>query len=207
MTAVKQWGFFFDAAACSGCKACQVACKDRHDLKAGIHWRRVYEVGGGVWTPKGKAWEHGVLAYNISMACNHCRNPLCADSCPTKAITKRPDGIVLLDTTLCIGCRYCEWACPYGATRFDAATGLVTKCTFCADDVDAGEPPACVAACPGRALDFGDFDELKKKYGGTGRIFPLPEEDQTEPALVIRPHRDCARAEGAAADVINWEEV
>lgn len=207
MSGVKQWGFFFDAAACSGCKACQVACKDRNDLKAGIHWRRVYEVSGGVWVPKDRAWEQDVLAYNISVACNHCKNPLCADSCPTKAFTKRPDGIVLLEEWLCIGCRYCEWACPYGSPRFDGATGLVTKCDFCVDAVDAGGPPACVAACPGRALDFGDFEDLKRKYEGKGSVFPLPDEDQTEPALVIRPHRDSARAEGAAAEVVNWEEL
>jgi len=65
---------------------------------------------------------------------------------------------------------------------------------FCYDYLALGEPPACVAACPMRALDFGDLPELRKKYAGTREIFPLPEASLTEPALIIKPHRDAARA-------------
>jgi anaerobic dimethyl sulfoxide reductase subunit B (iron-sulfur subunit) len=73
---VTQYGFFFNAATCSGCKACQVACNDRHDLGPGVLWRRVYEVAGGGWEKKGEVWVPSVVAYNISMACNHCENPV-----------------------------------------------------------------------------------------------------------------------------------
>jgi anaerobic dimethyl sulfoxide reductase subunit B (iron-sulfur subunit) len=204
---VNQYAFFFDASACTGCKACQMACKDRNDLESGLLWRRVYEVAGGSWQKRGEVWVPAVVAYNVSMACNHCEKPVCAWSCPVKAIGKREDGIVLIETSRCIGCRYCEWACPYNAIRFNASTNTVSKCHFCFDAVDAGEPPACVSACPMRALDFGDLAELRKKYGDNRQIFPLPDPSQAEPALIIKPHRDAGQAAAAAAEVANWEEV
>ncbi|HOW86425.1 MAG TPA: dimethylsulfoxide reductase subunit B [Candidatus Aminicenantes bacterium] len=202
-----RYGFFFDASACTGCKACQMACKDRHDLAAGLLWRRVYEVAGGGWRQEDGIWVPSVVAYNVSLACNHCQNPACALSCPVKAISRRDDGIVLVDAGACIGCRYCEWACPYGALRFDPRTGAVSKCTFCHDDIDAGGRPACVAACPQRALDFGDLAGLEEKHGRVREIVPLPAPGLTDPALVIRPHRDAGRAAAAGAAVANWEEV
>jgi anaerobic dimethyl sulfoxide reductase subunit B (iron-sulfur subunit) len=204
---VHQYAFFFDASACSGCKACQVACKDRNNLETGLLWRRVYEVAGGGWEKRGGVWVPSVVAYNISMACNHCEKPPCALSCPVNAIGKREDGIVFIETWRCIGCRYCEWACPYTAIRFDASTNTVSKCNFCFDAVDAGAPPACVAACPMRALDFGDLDALRKKYGDVNRIFPLPDPEEAGPGLVIKPHRDSAKAAAAEAEVANWEEL
>jgi anaerobic dimethyl sulfoxide reductase subunit B (iron-sulfur subunit) len=204
---VNQYGFFFDASVCTGCKACQMACKDRNNLETGLLWRRVYEVAGGSWEKRGEVWVPAVIAYNVSMACNHCEKPLCAMACPVKAIGKRDDGIVLIETQRCIGCRYCEWACPYNAIRFDIRTNTVSKCHFCFDAVDAGEPPACVTACPQRALDFGDISDLRQKYGDVRQIHPLPDPAQAEPALVIKPHRDAAAAAVKGAEVANWEEV
>ena len=204
---VKQYAFYYDSSVCSGCKACQGACKDKHDLPPDVLWRHVYEVTGGSWKKDGGLWIPGVFAYNLSMACHHCRKPICGEGCPTKAIYKRDDGIVLIDTLACIGCRYCEWACPYGAIQFDVERRIATKCDFCYDDVGAGRPPACVAACPMRALDFGDLEDLKKKYGGTSEVFPLPEASVTEPALLIKPHKDAGRATKDTAEVANWEEI
>ncbi len=205
--AVKQYAFFFEASACTGCKACQIACKDKNGLKKGVLWRRVYEVCGGAWRRDGQAWVPDLAVYNISLACNHCLKPLCADSCPTRAIGKRRDGAVLIDGDRCIGCRYCEWACPYGAIRFDSAAHRATKCDFCIDLIAAGEKPACVAACPARALDFGDFEALKKTHGANGALFPLPDPSLTEPALIIEPHRDAEAAARKNAAVANWEEI
>ena len=85
--------FWFDAAACSGCKACQVACKDRHGLETGVLCRRVSEVAGGGWERDGHAWRNTVFAYHLSTACNHCDRPICLEGCPTRAITRRPDGV------------------------------------------------------------------------------------------------------------------
>ena len=89
--------FRFDAAACSGCKACQAACKDRHNLPVGVLWRRVYEVTGGGWTRSGDTWTSDVFAYNLSISCNHCQQPVCVEVCPTRAMHKRADGIVVVD--------------------------------------------------------------------------------------------------------------
>ncbi|MFO7892720.1 MAG: DMSO/selenate family reductase complex B subunit [Longimicrobiales bacterium] len=182
------WAFWFDASACSGCKACQVACKDKHGLPLGVRWRRVYEVTGGGWERRGDAWLSSVFAYNVSMACNHCERPICMEVCPTRAITRRDDGLVLIDADRCMGCRYCEWACPYGAPQYDAAAGVMTKCTFCADELDAGNPPACVAACPLRVLDFGTVEALEAKYGPGAVPAPLPDPSLTDPGLVVTAH-------------------
>lgn len=145
------YAFYLDSRFCSGCKACQVACKDHNNLPVGILWRRVYEIAGGEWHKQGSAWEHNVYAYNLSIACNHCARPICVEVCPASAISVRTDGIVSLSSDLCIGCQYCSWACPYSAPQFDAAAGRMTKCNFCKDNIDAGIPPACVSACPLRA--------------------------------------------------------
>jgi anaerobic dimethyl sulfoxide reductase subunit B (iron-sulfur subunit) len=199
--------FWLDASACSGCKACQVACKDRHDLPVGVRWRRVYEVVGGGWTRRDGAWLHDVFAYNLSVACNHCERPVCLEACPTGAITRRPDGIVLLDGDRCVGCRYCAWVCPYGAPQFDAASGRMSKCSFCVDDLERGDAPACVTACPQRALDFGDPEELAARHTAGATVHPLPDPSLTAPAWLLEPHPGAAGAETCGARVANREEV
>ncbi len=203
----KQLAFYFDSSACTGCKACQIACKDKNDLEVGRLWRRVYEVAGGDWIERGTAWVTTAFAYGVSIGCNHCQKPICQEVCPAGAITKRDDGVVLIDQDKCIGCRYCAWACPYGAPQFNEAIGKMTKCNFCYDYLDQGQPPACVSGCPLRALDFGTLDELQAKYGSVSDIYPLPESTLTEPALVITPHKDAARARSEPAHVDNTEEV
>jgi len=203
----KQLAFYFNSSACSGCKACQVACKDKHDLPVGLLWRRVYEISGGEWKKAGKAWNPGVYAYNLSIACNHCEKPICRDACPTGAIEKRKDGIVLINSQKCMGCRYCEWSCPYGAPRFDKSSGTMTKCHFCYDYIDEGKIPSCVAACPMRALDFGELSGLRKKYAGSGEVHPLPPFSMTRPSVVIKPHKDSVQAKKKNVPVANREEV
>jgi anaerobic dimethyl sulfoxide reductase subunit B (iron-sulfur subunit) len=204
---VTQYAFFVNSDACSGCKTCQVACKDRHDVRAGVHWRRVYEVTAGSWAQKDGAWTSTVAAYHLSMACLHCQTPVCARPCSTDAIWKRPDGIVLIDDSRCTKCRKCENDCPYGAIRWDGDANAVRKCTFCVEDLEAGLPPACVAACPNRALEYGEFEDLKRKYGTESRVFPMPDPALTGPAIVIRPHRHAAQVQSRNPEVSNWEEL
>ncbi len=203
----KQLAFYFDSTSCSGCKTCQVACKDKYDNGSGILWRRVYEVTGGDWIRDGHAWIPNVFSYHISMACNHCMEPLCLESCPNRAIEKKENGIVLIDTDRCMGCRYCEWACPYGALQFDRNTGRMTKCTFCDDYLEGGKKPACVTACPMRVLDFGEMEELERLHGKGNEIFPLPPSHHTEPAVVIKPHRNARMAHNRDIKIDNLEEV
>src|SRR5512137_2522278 len=161
---VSQYAFLVNSDACSGCKTCQVACKDKNDLPVGLHWRKVYEVTAGDWLQQGDAWETTVTAYNLSTTCHHCLNPVCIPCCPTEAVSKTEAGIVLIDESRCRNCRACELACPYGAIRFNPVRNTTTKCDFCADLLDLGKPPACVAGCPNRALDFGDLGELRRTY-------------------------------------------
>ncbi len=188
----KQMAFYFDSSACNGCKACVVACKSKNQLPTGINWRRVTEYGGGNWIsdPENPSTlvPNNIYAYAVSIACNHCATPICVEVCPAAAITKRDDGVVLIDQAKCIGCRYCAWACPYGAPQFNESAGVMTKCNFCEDLLAQGEPPYCVAACVMRALDFGELNDLQAKYGNTRAIEPLPSADLTDPALVITPH-------------------
>ncbi len=78
----RKLGFRVDLKSCIGCKACQVACKDKHQLAEGILWRRVVEVAGGAWTRPGETWQDDTYAYFVSVACMHCEQPICAEVCP-----------------------------------------------------------------------------------------------------------------------------
>jgi anaerobic dimethyl sulfoxide reductase subunit B (iron-sulfur subunit) len=190
------YAFTLDASACSGCKACQEACKDKNRLPVGVLWRRVIEVTGGEWRANGNAWENNIFGYNLSVACNHCTHPKCAGVCPVDAYHVRPDGIVLLDVSKCMGCGYCAWACPYGAPQYDNQRGIMTKCDFCVGNLDIGMPPTCVSACPLRVLNIITIEETslfeESQYlwqlPASVHPFPLPEFSRTEPHLAITPH-------------------
>jgi anaerobic dimethyl sulfoxide reductase subunit B (iron-sulfur subunit) len=206
----KQFAFYFDASACADCKACQVACQDKNNLPPAMLWRRVFQYNGGSWIPDysipGLYRANNVFSYSISIACLHCQRPICVSVCPTAAITKRDDGVVLIDQEKCIGCRYCEWACPYGAPVFDQTRGVMTKCTLCQDLLAQGQNPACVDACPVRALEFGELEELQAKYGTVNNIEPLPSAEITAPSLVIRPHKDSQQSGRGTGELANLPE-
>src|SRR5574340_804268 len=208
------YAFYFDAASCTGCKACQVACKDRNNLPPGVLWRRVVEVSGGHWSTVGQAWKNTVFAYNLSLACNHCTYPKCTGVCPVDAYTVRQDGIVLLDSSKCMGCGYCAWACPYDAPQYDPSAGIMSKCNLCFDDIDAGLPPACTAACPMRALELGETETALPSLPGslalwqtpaTEHPFQIPRFSRTEPHTAIKLHP--AMALPVEKQVANWEEI
>jgi anaerobic dimethyl sulfoxide reductase subunit B (iron-sulfur subunit) len=201
----KQLAFHVDPSACIGCKACQIACQDKNDLPAQILWRRVFHYGGGNWVSDSSIPNlhraSNIFTYSISVSCMHCQDPICVEVCPTQAMHKRDDGVVLIDDTKCVGCRYCEWACPYGAPHFNQVSGVMTKCNFCEDLLAQGENPACVDACPMRVIDFGELDELRQKYGDVDAIEPLPDSSYTHPSLVITPNKH-AQASGTGTGKI-----
>jgi anaerobic dimethyl sulfoxide reductase subunit B (iron-sulfur subunit) len=207
------YAFTFNASACTGCKACQEACRDKNNLPGGVLWRWVVEVSGGEWQQVGSAWENSVFAYNLSLACSHCVHPKCAGVCPVDAFHVRPDGIVLIDTSKCMGCGYCAWACPYGAPQYIPEQGIMTKCNFCCDSLDAGLPPSCVAACPLRVLDYQAVADASLEAGrqalwllpASEHPFPLPPYSRTEPHLVITPHP--AMPSPLEKQVANREEI
>ena len=205
----KQLGFYFDQNYCTGCKACQIACKDKNDTPLGVNWRRVAEYSGGSWTsnPADGTFAPHVFTYYTSISCNHCDDPVCTKVCPTGAMHKGDDGIVTVDAGKCIGCRYCEWACPYGAPQFNPESGVMTKCNFCQDYLAEGKDPACVASCPSRALDFGEIEDLRVKYGDLAGVEPLPDPSLTKPNLVITPHRQAEMTGTGSGFVSNPEEI
>lgn len=199
----KQLGFYVNVANCTGCKACEIACKDKSNLPSGVRWRRVYEFGGGDWVQDGEqVVASGVFSYFVSNACNHCEKPICMEVCPASAISKRDDGIVLIDANKCIGCRYCSWACPYGAPQFNEEAKVMTKCNFCYDLQAQGEKPACVDGCPYRVLEFGDIEELKAKHGNLNNVAPMPDPSLTKPAVVYSPHKN-TRTSATSGQVMN----
>ena len=186
---MKQLGFYIDTSRCSGCKTCQVSCKDKNNLDVGRKFRRVYEYGGGSWQQVDNAWQHSTFAYYASISCNHCDNPTCVEGCPTGAMHKREDnGIVLVNQDVCIGCRYCEMRCPYGAPQFDQEKKVMSKCDGCLDRLLEGLNPICMDSCPQRAIEFGSIDELRAKYGSACDIAPLPSSQLTHPNLVVKAH-------------------
>ena len=205
---MSQLAFYFDAASCSGCKTCQVACKDKHNLPMGIRWRRVYEICGGDWKQEGKIWMQNIHSFHVSLACNHCREPICLEVCPNRAITKNSRGIVEIDPLRCMGCRYCEMSCPYGALQYDKESRLMTKGNLCLDYLEMGQLPSCVAACPMRALDIGELEELRAKYpDAIDNIFPLPASHHTLPSVLVKAHPHALTKEGPGLQINNTEEV
>ncbi len=204
----KQLAFYVDINKCSGCKACQIACKDRSNLPVGVRWRKVFQYEGGEWVDQnGQMIPSSVYTYSVSSACMHCKKPICMDVCPTSAISKRNDGIVLINADMCIGCRYCSWACPYGAPQFNEELNVMTKCDMCQDLVDKGERPACVESCPYRAMDFGPLDEIREKYGTFADPAPLPDPAITEPAVVYKPNKITKSSRSGDGRLMNLEEL
>lgn len=179
---MSQLGFYYNSDICTGCKACQIACKDEHDLREGMLYRHVLAFEAGAFpNPR---------AYKLSIACNHCEHPKCVENCPTGAMYKRSeDGAVLHDSNRCMGCRMCVLSCPYDAPQFNEQTGMVEKCDACERLRAEGKPPACVAACMMRALDFGPIDELREKYGDIDEFEGMPSGSITNPSLIVNPHR------------------
>lgn len=205
---MKQYGFYFDSDRCTGCKTCELACKDYKDLGTDVNFRRIYEYTGGTWNQQSDGcWHQDVFAYYMSISCNHCANPACTAVCPTGAMHKNEDGFVIVNEETCIGCRYCHMACPYDAPQYDAQKGHMTKCDGCYSRVKAGQKPICVDACPLRALDFAPIDELRAKYGEQASIAPLPPAEITRPNLVVKPNKNSRPSGDTSGFLGNPREV
>lgn len=148
-----QMGFLLDQKYCIGCQTCQHACRVRHGVEPGVYPREATSSQIQVTGPF------------ISVACNHCQKPACVSACPTAALSKREDGIVVHNPEVCIGCFACEMACPYGAPKYNTVAGTMVKCDMCAARIDSGDQPACVLACPVKVLTYGSLDELEAQGG------------------------------------------
>ena len=157
----KQYALWIDLEYCVGCNACTMACKSENNTPLGVDYNRVIEVEEGEFRDARKS--PGTRVYFIPMPCMHCGKPACLAACPVGAITKRAeDGVVLINKDKCIGCRYCAWACPYGAPQYNAEARVMEKCTLCIHRTSKGLLPACVTTCIARTRFFGELNELTK---------------------------------------------
>jgi len=205
---LKKPAFFLDTQICTGCKTCMIACKDKNNLPLGVRWRRVVEFAGGNWNCRADGtFSQNVFAYYISVSCNHCQDPICVQACPSTAMNQDEHGIVAVNPEKCLGCRYCEWACPYSAPQFDESMGQMTKCDFCREELEQEGVPACVAGCPTRALQFGEYDQLAGRHGSGQLMAPLPPPGLTEPNFILESHRDAQPGQTRNGAICNPEEV
>ncbi len=211
---LRQWGMFIDGHACTGCRACQVACVAENNTPPAIAYMVVMEL------------EHGSFPHTrrhfMPKPCMHCASPACVLVCPVAATYRTPDGTVVMDYMKCIGCRYCMTACPYASRTFDVGDewgegchaevpydrrpspeygrawprehhtspiGNVRKCHHCQHRLAHGKLPACVEACPATALVFGDLNDpfslVREKISHYG-AHRLKEELGNEPTVYYR---------------------
>ena len=183
----KQHGFYFNADNCIACHACEAACSEKNDVPPHLAFRSVGFVEGGTYPDYRRI--------NISMACNHCDNPVCLKGCPTRAYTKYAEyGAVLQDPDICFGCGYCTWVCPYNAPQLDPVKGQVTKCNMCVDRLEVGLKPACVSACLGKALDFGVIENIPEgRVQAETEIPGFPRTDITHPNIRFQQMKSIQR--------------
>jgi Fe-S-cluster-containing dehydrogenase component len=175
----KAVGILYDATVCVGCKACMAACKEYNHLppersSAGSLWDDPRDLSAKTWNIV-KLYKNGTGAVKdrakdgysyIRRFCMHCVDPSCVSACPVQALHKDPvSGAVLYNKDVCIGCRYCQIACPYDIPKFqwDQAFPQIAKCQLCAHRLVQGGYAACCEFCPNGASIFGDVQDLIKE--------------------------------------------
>lgn len=186
-----------------------MACKDYHGHASDMAFRRVIDYEGGTTRLNSDGTvATDAFAYHISLACNHCSRPVCVRVCPTGAMHRDDVGLVWPDAKRCIGCGYCTMACPYHAPHIDPELKRSSKCDGCTARVTEGRTPVCVEACPVRALEFGDIDDLHAAHEDSAPcIMPLPAFEATEPNLLIKASEAAKRAEDGSGRIANREEL
>jgi len=130
-----------------GCHACEVACKQEHELGVGPRLVRVIEKSADFYP----------------VYCHHCANDPCKEACPVDAISKDEQGLVLIDKVLCIGCKECMEACPFGAMQFDADRETAVKCDLCVERLNNAQAPACYSVCPTGCISWGETKALSDR--------------------------------------------
>jgi len=208
-----EFGYALNIKYCVGCRRCEYACAAENNTSRDpeIHYIRVLEMQkGSLDVELSDSYFEGEVPaagkYYMPVQCHQCRNAPCTRACPVNATWKEPDGIVVVDYNWCIGCRYCEAACPYWARRFNFGeptirpseinphmgylsnrlrkVGVVEKCTFCLQRSRAGRFPACVEVCPTGARKFGnllDSQSQVRRIIDTKRVYVFKEELGTHP--------------------------
>jgi len=173
-----------DTTNCIGCRTCEMACAEANklpDIASEVAFESLRTTGSEQFTVvnKGTTKSPGGDDRFAKTQCMHCVEPACASGCVVRALEKTKNGPVIYHADRCLGCRYCMVVCPFSVPKYEytKTVPLVRKCTFCAERQAAGQPPACVEACPASALTFGDRAELlaearKRIYGKPGTYVP-----------------------------------
>jgi Fe-S-cluster-containing dehydrogenase component len=205
-TLAKQLALVIDLNVCVGCHACVTSCKEWNTSGSAGPLADENAYGAdptGTFFNRVQTYEAGSFpgteTIHFPKSCLHCEDPPCVPVCPTGASYKRKeDGIVLVDYDKCIACKYCAWACPYGAREIDEERQVMTKCTLCVDRIydenlpKADRKPACVKACPTGARLFGDVkdpdSEVSRAIRERGGYALMPEWE-TRPANQYLPRR------------------
>lgn len=194
---------FQDQDNCIGCLSCQIHCKANKSLPVGPLPTQIVTIG-----PK---MVHGLpRAAYVYMPCFHCERPWCVSACPTGAMQKRPaDGIVFVDESLCVGCKSCMLACPWGAPQWNPETRKVVKCDYCIDRIDQGLEPACANNCTTKCLHFGEAGEvpqMKRERYAQKVSFDLGVEENPTPHAPDRGWQEMGQA-GFSRDKAKTERV
>lgn len=129
----------FNKKDCMGCHACEVACKQEHELGVGPRLIKVIE-NSYEFTP---------------IYCHQCAKAPCKEECPVEAISRNKQGIVLINEDACIGCRACVDVCPFEAMQYEDNRDVAVKCDLCVDRIEEGKQTACMVVCPTRCIRLG----------------------------------------------------
>ena len=168
------WGMIIDIDKCIGCGNCVRACSKENHVPAGLlpHLGGALPGGGrnssrtwirptAPWTAFPPTTRADVKSFFVPKLCNHCADSPCVQVCPVGATFVSPDGVVLVDETYCLGCRYCVQACPYGCRYLHPEKHTVDKCTLCYHRITKGLTTACCENCPTGARQLVDFKNPK----------------------------------------------
>ena len=179
----QQYAFEVDLDRCTGCKACVTACHNLNGLDEDETWRSV----GLIHNVMGKP-----LQQTVTTACQHCLEPACSHGCPVKAYEKDPvTGVVKHLDDQCIGCEYCILKCSYDVPQYHKGKGIVRKCDMCVGRLEAGEAPACVQACPTKAISITVVEqaEVRRNPGGYTALPGAPDPAYTLPTTRYKTTR------------------
>lgn len=173
------FGYLVDEVRCAGCKACEIACKNRNELESpGPRLRQVSKDASGKF-PDIKVSYH-------SLGCMHCEHPACMEVCPQGAIVKLEDGAVVGIREQCIGCQSCLLACPFDVPQYREEDGTMIKCDSCYDRRQMGMEPACAHACFYGGIHGGDLDELLASVPGAELAEVMDGETGPNVAIIAR---------------------